>query len=102
MEDIPMSAYIDFADLKTRISIHQVVTMLGLKLTQKGDQFRGTCPIHNGNDPREFVITASKNLWHCFKGCGGGDHIALVAKVKGCKQHEAAHLIADHYGLSGG
>jgi DNA primase len=94
--------FIDFADLKSRISIHQVMQMLDLKLTQKGDQYRGTCPVHHGTNPREFVITASKGLWHCFGGCGGGDQIALVAKIKGVKQHEGAHLIAEHYGLSGG
>jgi DNA primase len=95
-----MSAYIDFKDLKARVSIHQVaVSMLGLTFTQKNDQYRGCCPIHNGTNPREFSMNASKNLWNCFGGCGGGDQIALVAKVKGITQSEAAKLIDEHFGL---
>lgn len=93
-------AYVDFAELKTKISISQVAQMLGLTLTQKSDQFRGICPIHKGTNPREFVITASKNLWYCFGGCGGGDQIALVEKVRGIKTQEAAGEIAKHFGAT--
>jgi hypothetical protein len=52
-----MSAkYIDFAELKQRVSIHQVaLSMLGLKLTQKGDQYRGTCPIHKSHDAAKEI-----------------------------------------------
>jgi DNA primase len=97
-----MSAtYVDFKELKARVSIHQVaVSMLGLQLTQKGDQYRGCCPIHRGTNPREFSMNASKNLWNCFGGCGGGDQIALVAKVKDIPQKEAAQLIDEYFGLT--
>jgi DNA primase len=99
MEDIPMSTYIDFADLKSRIGIHQVAfQMLNIQATQKGNQYRGCCPVHKGNNPREFVITVDKGLWHCFGGCGGGDQIALVAKMRGLKQNEAAHAIEAFFG----
>jgi DNA primase len=45
-------------------------------------------------------MNASKNLWNCFGGCGGGDQIALVSKLKGIPQNEAAALIDEHFGLS--
>jgi DNA primase len=93
-----MTAFIDFVSVKEKHSILQVAQMLQLTLTQKGDQYRACCPIHKGTNPREFVITGSKNLFFCFGGCGGGDQIALVAKVRDVKQNEAANLIASHFG----
>lgn len=91
--------FIDFAKLKEEVSIEQVVTtMLALTLKPTGNQLRGPCPIHDGGDPRSFVVTPAKGLWFCFKGCGGGDMIRLVAKIKRIEQKEAAQLIAAHFG----
>jgi DNA primase len=100
-----MSAtFIDYAAVKAAASIHQVaISMLKLTLTQKGDQYRGQCPIHKGGN-RGFVITATKNLWHCFDGCGGGDQIELVSRLRGNPsrdqkgQRDAAHEIARFFG----
>jgi hypothetical protein len=89
--------FIDFKELRATISIDRVVDMLGVTSTKHGDQLRSACPIHKGPNQREFVITPSKGLWHCFKSCGGGDAIALVAKVKGIEQKAAAQLIAKHF-----
>ena len=93
-----MSTYVDFKELKSNVSIEQAVTMLGLALKKHGDQLRGRCPIHGGANDREFVVTLSKGLFFCFGGCGGGDLISLVAKVKGVSAKEAASLIAGHFG----
>jgi len=92
------ATFIDFADLKKRIGIEQVLDMLGLRLQGDGPQLRGPCPIHKGTKDREFVVTPSKDLWFCFAGCGGGDIIKLVAKIKDVGQKEAAALIAKHFG----
>lgn len=90
-----MSKYIDFAQLKAEISIDQVIEMLGINLKQSGKQLRGYCPIHDGSDPREFVVTPAKGLYYCFAGCGGGDMIKLVSKIEGCSQRDAAEIIAE-------
>jgi len=92
------ATFIDFADLKKRVGIEQVLDMLGLQLRGDGAQLRGPCPIHKGTKDREFVVTPSKDLWFCFAGCGGGDIIKLVAKIKNIGQKEAAALIAQHFG----
>lgn len=90
---------VDFADVKARFSIEKVVELLGLELTrQKNGQLRGCCPLHDGNDPRGFVVTPAKGLWFCFKGCGGGDQLALISKVKKISAKEAAEWLTGDVG----
>jgi DNA primase len=98
-EAIHMSAstFIDFADLKTRISIHQVMTMLGMTLKQQGAQYRGPCPIHGGGD-RAMVVTPAKGVFYCFAEKKGGDQIALCSHVREVPVKDAARAIAEHYG----
>jgi len=70
-------SYVDFGEIKARVTIADALQMLCIdnqrfKQTAR-DQLRGCCPIHNGDNPRGFIITPSKALWHCFGGCGGAD-----------------------------
>ena len=76
-----MSSFVDFQDLKARVNISDVLPLLGIATKAYGAQLRACCPIHKGSDPRGFVVTPAKGVWYCFGGCGGGDMIALVAKV---------------------
>jgi DNA primase len=95
--------YVDFAELKAKVSITDVFGMLGIDLQRfktHGDQLRGTCPIHGGDNPRGFVVTPGKGLWYCFSGCGGGDIIKLVSKMRKLTPKEAAELIAERFGNS--
>lgn len=96
------NGYIDFADLKARISISQVLQMLDIELKQQGDQLRGRCPIHQGGNDRQFVVTPAKGVWYCFGDCAcGGDMIELVAKARGLSVKQAAQEIAEHFGVNG-
>lgn len=94
--------YIDFAELKANVGIDSVLGMLDIRLRKTGDQLRGRCPIHNGSNDREFVVTPAKGLYYCFGGCGGGDSIKLVAKIKGCDLKDAAAFIAERSGFGSG
>ncbi len=74
-----MSTGIDFAELKQRVGIEQVIQMLGLRVKQNGHQLRGACPICKEGGDRAFVVTPAKGLYYCFGTCRkGGDMIALV------------------------
>lgn len=105
---------VDFKDLKDEVSFMQVIEMLGLNLRQEGNQLRGCCPIHNGTDKREFVITPDagrdgRGLFNCFKCINprnnrkglGGDFIKLVALTQGITDKEAGIAIAKHFGVLG-
>lgn len=90
--------YIDFADLKSRVTIMQAAEWLALKLKPSGDQQRGPCPICNTGGGRALVVTPERGLFYCFPSKTGGDLIKLVAHVKACSQNEAAQLIQSQFG----
>jgi len=60
-----MSTFVDFAKLKQRVSIEQVVQMLGLNIKHAGEQWRGPCP------PARPEVTRTrgqygKQSFYCF------------------------------------
>jgi CHC2 zinc finger len=90
--------FIDFPDLKARISIEQAAQMLGLNLTKHGSQFRGSCPVHGGGD-RTLVVTPGKGFY-CFAEKQGGDQISLVAHCRQMPVRDAAAWMLDGIGGS--
>ncbi|PWT81337.1 MAG: hypothetical protein C5B44_03950 [Acidobacteria bacterium] len=97
-----MSARIEFADLKQKITIEHVAAMLGAKLKPHGQQLRGLCPICNEGGERGFVVTPAKGVYYCFGKCrAGGDMLALYARAKNCSVREAAEAIAAHFKIGG-
>ena len=94
-----MAAYIDFDDLKARVSIDKVVQMLGLTMRKSSAQIRCQCPACKGDD-RSLAVTVEKNSYYCFQERKGGDQIALAAHVLGVDQRKAAEKIASHFGLT--
>jgi len=90
--------YIDFAELKSRITIMQAAQILGLKLKPSANQHRGPCPVCNTGGDRALVITPERGLFYCFPAKTGGDLIKLVAHIRACSQNEAAQLIQSQIG----
>lgn len=86
--------FIDYAELKTRVSIHDAIQKLGLDLKPAGHQLRGFCPQCKAGGDRALVITPDKSLFYCFSAKTGGDQIALVAHLKEMKTNEAANWLA--------
>jgi DNA primase len=85
--------FVDFAELKIRVSIEQATQMLGLNLTLHGSQYRGACPACQAGGDRALIVTPAKGLFYCFATKTGGDVIALTAHIRGISVKEAAdHL----------
>jgi DNA primase len=91
--------FIDFAQLKERVSIAQCVQMLGLQM-KGNDQLRSACPQCRNGGERALAVNVSKGSYYCFSDGKGGDQIALTAHVRGCSQREAAHEMAEHFRIS--
>lgn len=89
---------VDFARLKTQVTILQVIQMLGLVMKKSGAQVRSQCPACKKGD-RSLAVTVEKGAFYCFDEKKGGDIIALVAHVLGMDQKAAAEHIASHFGL---
>jgi DNA primase len=98
-----MPERISFQRLRRTIRIVDVAKALDLDLRWCSSQLRGPCPICKHKSQRCFVITPSKNLYHCFGDCKeGGDALQLVARITQLSLPEAASLLAYWYGLRSG
>ncbi len=68
------------------------------KLKRNGKGYRGTCPIHHGDNPSAFSV--KDNHWHCYTRCGtGGGAVRFYMLAEGVDGIEAAKRLAQMYGL---
>jgi DNA primase len=89
--------HLNFAYLKRRVSIVTVLNTKGVmtQFKKRGDQLFGPCPVHGGDNPNAFVISLSKNIWHCFTRCNtGGDVINLVQHLYGKDYRQTAAFLS--------
>ena len=89
--------HLNFAYLKRRVSIVTVLNTKGVmtQFKKRGDQLCGPCPVHGGDNPNAFVISLSKNIWHCFTRCNtGGDVIKLVRRLYGIDYRQTANFLS--------
>jgi DNA primase len=87
--------FLDFKEIKRRVTIEQAAEQLGLRLKKERNQFRGSCPSCNSDD-RALAITPDRGLFYCFSAKTGGDYIALVQHITGVEIQEAAEFLAPH------
>lgn len=91
-----MADWVDFAEVRQRVSLEHVLFDLYnlASLRRTGDKLVGPCPVHGGNSPRAFHADLEKNVWHCFSQCKrGGNQLDLVAAKEGISIREAALLL---------
>jgi DNA primase len=82
-----MSAWIDFKELRAKLTFEQVLRHYGVEVKRCGNQHHGFCPLpnHNGkkNSP-SFSANLEKGIFQCF-GCGAKGNLlefaALMEKV---------------------
>lgn len=63
--------------------IHDLLVQNGARrITDHGDSYRSTCPLHHGDNPEAFVWNYRTGLWYCFTGCNtGGDIFSFIAEI---------------------
>lgn len=69
--------WIDFKELRSRLRFPDLLQEYGIKLSPKGEQLVGFCPLpnHNGNrNSASFSVHPEKGIFQCF-GCGGKGNI---------------------------
>jgi DNA primase len=73
----------DIEQLKRNVSILHVCAAHGIELANHGTaDYVGRCPFHEEDEP-SFIVTPSKNLFHCMGCDAGGSVIDLVMKLDG-------------------
>jgi DNA primase catalytic core len=87
----------ELARLKA-IPLSELCRDYGIELKPQGKDLVGRCPFHADDSP-SFVVTPSKNLWHCLGACGaGGDTIALIMRRKGVSFRHACEKLRARLG----
>lgn len=77
-------------EIKQRLSIEDVLSYYGIfNLKRSGNLLYGSCPIHQGDNPRAFNVSLDENLWNCFTHCGGGSVIDLIMKIENISLYES-------------
>jgi DNA primase len=70
-----------------------------LTLRKRGQNYVGLCPFHQEKTP-SFVVSPSKQLFHCF-GCGaGGDVFGFLMKADSLSFPEAIRILGEKAGIS--
>ncbi|MDK9693343.1 MAG: DNA primase [Sulfurimonas sp.] len=84
--------------LKARLDIVDVVGSY-LELKKSGANYKAPCPFHEEKSA-SFVVSPSKQIYHCF-GCGaGGDSIKFVMEHEKLNYPEALEKLASTYNFS--
>lgn len=84
--------------LKNSIDIVDVIGSF-IELRKAGANYKANCPFHGEKTP-SFVVSPSKQIYHCF-GCGvGGDSIKFVMELEKLSYPEAIEKLASMHNFS--
>jgi len=85
-------------NLKNHLDIVDVISQF-IELKKSGANFKACCPFHGENTP-SFVVSPTKQIYHCF-GCGvGGDSIKFLMEYEKLSYPESIEKLASMYNFS--
>ena len=85
-------------NLKSHLDVVDIVSQF-IELKKTGANFKACCPFH-GEDTPSFVVSPTKQIYHCF-GCGaGGDSIKFVMEHEKLSYPEALEKLASMTNVS--
>jgi DNA primase len=92
---------IEQSSIESLKSTIDIVDVLGnyIELKKAGANYKANCPFHGEKTP-SFVVSPSKQIYHCF-GCGvGGDAIKFIMETEHINYPEAIEKLASMYNFS--
>lgn len=94
-----MGNWINFAELRARISLEDVIYKFYKIETLKrdGTKLVGACPVHDGDSPRAFSAELTRNVWMCFTKNHGGNQLDFVAQKEGLSIRDAALKLQEFF-----
>ncbi len=84
-------------EIKLRVDIVEFISDY-VTLKKAGQNYKGLCPFHPEKTP-SFMVSQSKQIFHCF-GCGaGGDVVSFLMKHENLSFAEAIRYLAKKAGI---
>lgn len=84
-------------DIKQRLDIVDIIQEY-LQLKKAGSNYKGVCPFHQEKTP-SFMVSQSKQIWHCFGCHEGGDIFSFIQRMEGIDFFESLKLLGDKAGV---
>lgn len=101
MAEARKKRWVDFQELKERVTFEQVLERLELLpgLERAGDELRGQCPICKRGDAKSkcFSINVSKQVFQCFACKKRGNVLDFTAAARDTDVHRAALWLRDQF-----
>jgi DNA primase len=87
-----MRDWVSFSEIKSRVRIEQVLHSYQVDWLRRSGphQYRGRCPIHQGQGTEAFHANLERDVFHCFACGAGGNVLDFIAAMEGCSIREAA------------
>ncbi|MEW6067350.1 MAG: DNA primase [Nitrospirota bacterium] len=84
-------------EIKSKINIVDFISDY-VQLKKSGQNYKALCPFHSEKTP-SFMVSPSKQIFHCF-GCGaGGDVVSFLMKQENFSFSEAMRYLAEKAGI---
>jgi DNA primase len=84
-------------EIKSRLDVVDVLSDY-VNLKKTGQNYKGLCPFHAEKTP-SFMVSPSKQIFHCF-GCGeGGNIFDFIIKFEGLSFKESLQILAKKAGV---
>ena len=90
---------IEIERLKKEVSLVRLVEASGIVLKKQGKDYVACCPFHGDSTP-SFIVTPSKNLYHCFGCDAGGGPIDWLMQFHKLSFRAAVERLKSELGLS--
>src|ERR1700733_8678747 len=92
--------WVDFRAIKSAVTMQAVLDRYKINWLRKtGSEFRGRCPIHQGENSDAFHVNLNKNAFHCFSCEAKGNVLDFVAAMEKSSVRDAAMKLQEWFSV---